>query len=65
MKAGAVVLLGLVLAFGDGASAGEPVPALIAFGGETGAGERALNVRGHALLDAVLPIRWRRVYMWG
>ena len=53
MKAGAVVLLGLGLAFGDGASAGEPVPALIAFGGETGAGERALNVRGHALLDAV------------
>ena len=36
--------------FADG-----PIPALIAFGGESGAGDRewALNEQGHVLLDAV------------
>lgn len=51
-------LVALALAFGGGASAGEPVPALISLGGEAGAGERALSERalserGRALLDAV------------
>lgn len=62
MKAGAVVLLMLFglagVAGADDEHKGDPVPALIAFGGEPGAVDRALNVPalsagGRALLDAV------------